>query len=291
MTQTVSRTRASSDRILHAALALSLGLHAGLLAVRFVDEVKKKHTDRGLEVVLVNARSQKAPDKAQVLAQASLDGGGNSDKDTRIKTPTPASQRNQVGEELVEKRKRVTELEAAQRELLNAAQKSQPETSRRALQSATPSDIPPQPRGSDLVSRALEMAKLEGEISRNTSAYAKRPRKAFIGTRSREFRLARYAEDWRQKVERIGNLNYPEAARGKLYGNLVMTIIILPDGSIKTTEINRSSGHKVLDDAARKIVRMAAPYAPFPADIRRDYDQIEIVRTWFFTQGNRLDTR
>ena len=109
------------------------------------------------------------------------------------------------------------------------------------------------------------MARLEGEIARNVDDYNKRPRKKFIGARVEEYRFAQYVEDWRQKVERIGTLNYPEAAKGKLYGSAgADRDRSSSDGSLDRVDINRSSGHKVLDDAARRIVQMAAPYSAFP---------------------------
>jgi protein TonB len=98
-------------------------------------------------------------------------------------------------------------------------------------------------------------------------------------------------EDWRIKVERVGTLNYPEAAKGRLYGNLLLSVRIRSDGSIERVEINRSSGYRILDDAARRIVQMAAPYAAFPSDIRRDTDILEITRTWNFTSSNQLETQ
>ena len=82
-----------------------------------------------------------------------------------------------------------------------------------------------------------------------------------------------------------------EAARGKLYGSLVLTIAILADGSVQRIDVNRSSGHKVLDDAAKRIVQMASPYAAFPPDIRRDTDVLEITRTWYFTQGDQVSAK
>jgi protein TonB len=135
------------------------------------------------------------------------------------------------------------------------------------------------------------MARWEAEISKNVDEYNKRPRKKNIGVRADEYRFAQYVEDWRLKVERVGTLNYPEAAKGKLYGSLVLSVSILADGNVQKIEINRSSGHKVLDDAARRIVQMASPYAAFPADIRRDTDIIEITRTWTFTRSDALETR
>jgi protein TonB len=144
--------------------------------------------------------------------------------------------------------------------------------------------------GLDLATSALNMARLEGQIARNIEEYNTRPRKKFIGARVEEYRFAQYVEDWRQKVERIGNLNYPEAAKGKLYGNLVLTVVIRADGNLDRVDLNRSSGQKILDAAAKHIVEMAAPYAPFPDNIRRDTDIIEITRTWSFSTSDRLQT-
>ena len=135
------------------------------------------------------------------------------------------------------------------------------------------------------------MLRLQAQIERDIEAYNKRPKKKFIGARTEEYRYAQYVEDWRQKVERIGTINYPEAARGKLYGNLVLTVILLADGNIDRIEINRSSGHPVLDEAARRIVQMAGPYAAFPPDIRRDTDVLEITRTWFFTRDDTIQSK
>lgn len=145
--------------------------------------------------------------------------------------------------------------------------------------------------GRDLAQSALAMARLEAEISKNIDEYNKRPRKKNIGTRTDEYRFAQYVEDWRLKVERVGTLNYPEAARGKLYGTLVLTVTIKSDGAVDKVEINRSSGHKILDDAARRIVAMAGPYSAFPPDIRRDTDILEITRSWNFTSSDSLETK
>ena len=109
-------------------------------------------------------------------------------------------------------------------------------------------------------------------------------------TRTDEYRFAQYIEDWRRKVERVGTLNYPEEAKGKLYGTLVLSVTIKSDGEVDKVEINRSSGQRILDDAARRIVTMAGPYAVFPADIRRDTDLLIITRSWSFTRGNSLET-
>ena len=111
-----------------------------------------------------------------------------------------------------------------------------------------------QPRGRDLADLALAAMRLQAQIDRQIEQYQKRPRKKFIGASAAEYRFAQYEEDWRVKIERVGTLNYPAEARGKLYGNLRLTVIIRPDGNVESIELDRSSGLKVLDAAAFKIV-------------------------------------
>lgn len=107
----------------------------------------------------------------------------------------------------------------------------------------------------------------------------------------KDYRYSQYLDDWRRKVERIGAMNYPEEARGKFFGSLVLSVALRPDGSIDRISIIRSSGNPVLDEAAKRIVMFAAPFAPFPPDIRQETDYLDITRTWTFTRGNALETR
>ena len=140
--------------------------------------------------------------------------------------------------------------------------------------------------------RQTAAAKEKGEwetIAKQHEEYQKRPKRRFIGARAREYRFAAYVEAWRQKVEKIGNLNYPvEAKEQKIYGKLRMTVSIKADGSLEKLEINHSSGHAVLDEAAQRIVRLAAPFAPFPDNISKDTDILSITRTWTFTKQDSL---
>jgi periplasmic protein TonB len=145
--------------------------------------------------------------------------------------------------------------------------------------------------GRDLADLSLAAMRLQAEIDRNLEAYQKRPRMKFLGASAVEYRFALYEEQWRQRVERFGTVNYPAAARGKFYGSLRMTVTLRPDGNVEEIELERSSGLKVLDDAAFRIVRMASPYAPFPPDIRRDTDLLVITRTWIFESGVKLSTK
>jgi protein TonB len=132
--------------------------------------------------------------------------------------------------------------------------------------------------------------RLQAQVDRQLDEYQKRPRKKFIGARAAEYRFAQYEEEWRAKVERVGTLNYPPEARGRIYGSLRLTVTLRPDGSVDTIELDHSSGLKVLDAAAFKIVKMATPFAVFPPDIRRDTDLLIITRTWFFGQGDKIWT-
>jgi protein TonB len=271
-------------------LVISLAVHAFvILGLGFAyPEIPKAMRDKAMDIILVNAKSSGKPHDAQALAQANLDGGGNTDEHRRAKTPLPPTAQEVAGSDIEQMQRRVQELEARQQQLLTHTKSlHKAAASPNALDQPAPT---PSLSGLDLLESSRAMARLEGEIDRNVDDYNKRPRKKNIGARTTEYRFAQYIEDWRHKIERIGTMNYPEAARGKLYGSLTLTVSIKADGSVTNIEINRSSGYKVLDDAARRIVQMASPYAPFPPDIRRDTDVLEITRVWSFTQGDQLAT-
>lgn len=275
-------------RNLTLALGASLLLHAALLAIRFTPpDFLDKARERALDVILVNSKSKAKPDKAQAKAQTNLDGGGNTDEDRRAKTPLPPSARTKEGNQLIEAKRRVAELEAQAQLQMTRLKSERSVASEKSKVNPVPA---PEPNisGADLASSALAIARLEGQIARQMEEYNQRPRKKFIGARVEEYRFAAYVEDWRLKVQRIGNLNYPAAAKGRLYGSLVLTVVIKANGDLERVEVSRSSGQRLLDDAARRIVQMAAPYAVFPESIRRDTDLLEITRTWTFTKEDRL---
>jgi protein TonB len=140
-----------------------------------------------------------------------------------------------------------------------------------------------------LASTTQEIKRLTAELDRKTDAYAKRPRRKTLSASTQEYKYANYLDAWRRKVERVGNLNYPdEAKRRRLYGNLVLHVAIRPDGTVKTINVRKSSGHKLLDDAAIRIVKLSAPFAPFPGEIRKETDIIDIIRTWQFRNNDQL---
>ena len=139
--------------------------------------------------------------------------------------------------------------------------------------------------------RSREIAKLSSELSTSMQAYARRPKHRFIAARTAEFRDAAYMASWQAKIEMIGNLNYPEEARRRnISGNLRLDVAINADGSVNNISVLRSSGHKLLDDAAIRIVRLAAPFGQMPLEMRKETDILHIIRTWQFLDKNGLVT-
>jgi protein TonB len=285
---TISR----DERVLGAAVGISILLHGALLAMhfKFPDSLRWKSANQPLEVVLVNAKTRERPSRAEALAQANLDRGGNVDQNRRAKTPLPVTAPRTPGKDLADAKRRVRELEVQQQRLLAQARESAARVPAETPRPAPSEQPAAQPSGRDLADLALAAMRLQAQIDRQIQEYQKRPRKKFIGANTAEYRFAQYEEDWRIKVERVGTLNYPPEARGKLYGNLRLTVTIRPDGNVESIELDRSSGLKVLDAAAFKIVRMASPFAVFPPNIRRDTDLLVITRTWFFGQGDKIWT-
>ena len=279
-------------RRLAVAMAASLLLHIVLFfGVTFqFPQAKFDKIASSLEVVLVNNKTQTKPKESQLLAQDNLDGGGNTDEDRRAKTPLPVLPRSKPVITERAAQQKVKQLEQEAKKLMAAV-------------SETPQIVQPNEHkneseskqitvdSTDLLLRSLDIARLRAQVDQDHDSYQKRPKRKFVGARTKEYRFARYVEDWRLKVERIGNLNYPEAARKeKLYGNLQLTVGIRADGSLESIEINRSSGEKILDEAAVNIVKLAGQngFAPFPPDISQDTDILHITRTWVFAASDML---
>ena len=271
------------------AMLASAALHGMLLSTQIVHINPRLFEDTSvpMEVVLVNARSAESPLSPDALAQVNLAGGGNTDEERRLKSPLPASSETQTGSEERMLQARVAELEQQARTLLSQlqpdAQLQEPPGA------APPAPVQPVIDTSQLNQQAREMAQLQARISQQWEDYQKRPKRAFVGANVKEYAFARYVEDWVAKVERIGNVNYPEAARRQgIYGSLKLTVSIYADGRIEKIEIDRPSGSKILDAAAVRIVELAAPYAAFPDDMRKKADILSITRTWTFTRSDQL---
>jgi len=277
---------------LQLAMFLSFSLHSiFLLGVnfKFPDAPKRSHDGLPLEVVLVNSKSVSKPLRADALAQANLDGGGNTDLRRRAKSPLPVLKKNEHSpDQPTQAQRRVAQLEAQARKLMMQVQSAKP-LNQQEIKLKVDTQKVETPSAMDLVQSSLEAARLEAQIAKDREEYQQRPRRMFIGARAREYSFTRYVDDWRIKVERIGNLNYPEAAkRQKIYGSLLLTVSIRADGTVESVEINHSSGKKVLDAAAIRIVELASPFAPFPDEMRKKVDILSITRTWTFTLSDQL---
>jgi protein TonB len=272
------------------AVLFSLGFHAFVIfGVGFANPRVNRSLSmplQPLEVVLVNSKSHIRPDTASKMAQNNLDGGGNTTDDRHAKTPMPTmGDSEQFTPE--QSAHRVQQLEQEAKRLLTQLKSNYSV----ARETDVNQPVSKENSGEDLVTRSLAMARLEAEISKNNDAYENLPKRKFVGARTQEYRYAQYVEDWRSKIERIGNLNYPQQARNqKIYGKLTLTVSIRADGSVESVEISRSSGQRILDAAAMRIVKLAAPYAAFPPDIRKETDVLSITRTWQFTTNDHLES-
>ncbi|MDE3020378.1 MAG: energy transducer TonB [Pseudomonadota bacterium] len=263
----------------HALIIMGIGMHLQV-------PVMKKNLSPPLEIILVNSKSGQKPYHAKALAQANLEGGGNTDAKLMAKSPFIATHSKSY-ESLQQKQAEERQLEAKLKTLLATTKPD-------GYRIIGPSGIKNQSNlalgdHQAATSRAIKIRSLEAKISKEVSAYEKRPRRKFIGARTSEYRFALYVEHWRRRVERIGNLNYPQNIRALgLHGSLEMTVSILADGKLDGITINRSSGNALLDSAAKEIVRMAVPFPPFPPDIRKDTDILSITRTYIFTRSDSV---
>lgn len=246
-----------------------------------------------MEVTLVQTRTDKTPVDAQFLAQANQDGGGDSERSEIAQSPLPVNEMSEKNDDVPLARKPPEVQVVSVREVnpllvrdkaMKKIQLARAEPEKKAAQ--------PEPENPGLVESNLqqERARLSAEISRAWQEYQKRPQRKFLNARTQEYKYAVYVDAWRSKVERVGNLNYPEEAkRRRLSGRLMLDVAVNADGSISAINVRRSSGQALLDAAAARIVRLAAPFPPFPADIRSEADILHITRTWKFNE-NRLAT-
>lgn len=274
------------------ALIGAILIHAlVILGITFDIQRKQPPTpERTVDITLVTPPKEPVKvKKPDLLAQASQLGGG--EKTIKQRDSSPLGNPNATP-------KPHATPELVRAGTLNPQTQKQPQvlTARDSQQKRTDSPpVPPiktQPRpnlAQLLNSTQREIDRLTADISRQSRAASSRERRKAINASTQEYQYAAYLEAWRKKVERIGNLNYPdEAVRRHLSGSLVLHVAVRANGTIEQVQILRSSGHKVLDDAAKRIVRLAAPYAPFPPSIRKDVDVLDITRTWQFSNSNSL---
>ena len=279
-------TSISSADKLSLTLFMAGIVHALLILGISFDVDIPRSINKTLEVVLVKTPDKNRPDKADFLAQENQVGSGEAEKkavNQQKATPQPAKQ------SVISKHNKEQQAKAqAQKVLLQAdaevaieANNKQPPKQSKVLTTA------------DLLRQSEEIAKLQAELNEAVTSYSKRPRKLHINSiNAHKYKAASYEAAWQRKVERVGNINYPgEARRKKLSGTLVLSVELFADGNLKKITINRGSGHKIIDDAAINIVKLAAPFAPLPIDLQKDIDILVITRTWQFLNEGSLRTR
>ncbi len=228
--------------------------------------------------ITIATRTTPPPDEADYLAQTSQDGGGNVSEKVK---PTMAMPELAPA---VEPQQPVP----APTQIITAL-----ESDRQVKENSkeTPETEQPEIKAAELIERMMEMDTLSEQISESTQAYAQRPRQKFISARTQEYKYANYMSEWVKKVERVGNLNYPAAARrGKISGKLMMKVALNADGTVHEISILRPSGEPIIDEAAKRIVNLAAPFPPFPPEILENTDILNITRTWEFSTSNQLSS-
>ena len=285
---------AKEDQRLWIAVGFSFLLHAALLAVKFAPPTNQtsKPLSSGLEIILVNARHDKAPVNADALAQANLSGGGNTELG-RARSPLPNLQQSVDGNHIETQRRKIAELEQQQERMLSQLSTLSKERIKVAEKSIKKSvDVSTKPETMDTVA----LARREAEIAKQVSDYNKRPIKSQLTPSTREVSYAVYYATLQKQIERTGTRYFPQQEGKKMYGDLIVYIPVYQDGSIYEKEggprIEKTSGNRMLDNAALAIVRRAAPFGSFPKGALGDGKTHvwEIITRFRFTRDEILET-
>lgn len=266
-------------------LFMALALHAVVvLGITFAPEPPRSSAQT-MEITLSQRDDETDPDEADFLAQTSQKGSGSEEEAVEMTSPQPSElSQQEIAEVQPEPPSQVEPVRQQERPVVQAEAPSERQVAEPDTTEPEPEEPMPVAEKKSLMERSLEIASLEARFDQQKRAYAKKPRVMRVTAASTlRSTNAWYVQNWVSKVTRVGNINYPsEARRAGIYGNLRMLVALKKDGTIKELSILESSGSSVLDDAAIRIVRMAAPFAPFPDDMREDVDELEIIRTWVF---------
>ncbi len=271
------------------ALLLALVVHAALiLSISFNASNVTAYKTPQIEVTLASQPSATAPDNARQIAQANQEGSGDEAENNQIssrnnlQTNTPSVQQAppQAPQKQVAQQRTAVTTTAMSRHHVTTGQMDE-EQKDNTMEGISP----------EVEQLSLEIASLQAELDDETRVSADQPRvRRLTAASAKQSVDAAYLLDWRRRLEAVGNQYYPEASvRYGMYGDLRMLVVIRRDGSLEDIQVLSSSGYAVLDEAAIKIVRMAAPYSPFPPELRATTDKLEIVRTWHF-QENELSS-
>lgn len=270
---------------------LSACVHAIIILGVGFTYLEELNSESSLEITMAQYRSEFSPDDADFLAQENQIGSGTLDSKAAPSTPFESDFNDDVIQEtapIPQAPTIIDDIEVQDTAVISSLQDAQqvqqlldepdPDQEKKLSEQATPNEI------------SMAIASLQAQLDLQRQAYAKRPRKYTISSAStKKSHDALYLDSWRRRIEAVGNVNYPEQARRQeLYGSLRLLVALLPDGEVKEVQILRSSGHSVLDQAAVEIVKLAAPFEPFPEEMRAQADILEIIRTWRFHEGNAL---
>lgn len=295
MSVTYTSARVSARDRFAFTFFLSLALNAViLLGIKF-DFMDLKNEDNGplptIDVILVQDNKSETPEHADFLAQTNQSGAGNTQnkiRPTTVESASPFETPISGDSANIQPRQAPSDVTVTKEPEVLTAYVGPTKVLTQHEPAPDPAE---QVSAAEMIKRSKEIARLSAEISESMEIYSKQPRHRYISSNTKAFRDAAYLDDWRRKIEYIGNLNYPEEAKRRdLSGNLVLDVAIRADGTLDSINIRRSSGQKILDDAAVRIVRLAAPFAPLPPEMRKDTDVLHIIRTWLFESGNRLST-
>lgn len=280
------RLRTARITTLQAALGLSLAVHAGLLTLRFVDPeaFERVLADTPLEVILVNARSNEAPVKAQAIAQANLAGGGEAAQG-RATSPLAASAEVRLGDAAEDTRQRIDQMLQEQMQLLAQMRR---EAALLPPDGAADQGTPEQRAERE---RRRQMIKQLAEIEKRINEENARPRKRYVSPATSEAVYAVYYDAMRRKIEERGTRDFPEVQGRKLYGELTMNVTVDAAGRVVETEVVRPSQSRLLDQRAVAIVRSAAPFGAFTSAMRREADQIVVTSRFRFTREDGFEAQ
>jgi|TARA_Y100000310_G_scaffold324994_1_gene387752 protein TonB len=274
---------------------LAVAVHATVILGITFTMTEKGPSTHTMEVTLAQHRSKNPPSKTDFLAQFNQLGSGT----LREKILTTTTNRSEFHDTVIRNTLPQPQITVAperppnpERTLITTSSSSTPQAKPDSNKEISPVELTKITLKKSLLERSLEIASLEARLDRQRQIFAGRPRvKRLTSLATKASVDAFYLNSWRRKIERVGNLNYPEEARRrKLYGSLRLLVSILPGGDLKAVEILETSGFQVLDDAAIRIVKLAAPFAPFPDELRQTTDVLEIIRTWQFRKNSSLRT-
>lgn len=270
------------------ALAVAVSVHAVLIGLVHFDFLSGRpdSVPSALDVILVDWATEKAPDEADFLAQVAQRGAGDSPDLKRPSEPMIAGEpETDVAPEPVQQDSEMLETERSAAPILARESERQPLPVPESTDTANEDQVDSR----ELIEQSLAMARAAPDRFERAQDFPDRPRRKFISANTHEHLYAGYMRSWVSKVERVGNLNYPDQARRmSLAGSLVLSVDVLSDGSVEQIRVLRSSGYDILDEAAVRIVRLSSPFAPLPPEITAEVDILTITRTWQFSSRGEL---